>query len=315
MWGILALRCSPKSEPRPHYRKTSPRFTNTRFEIDSFGWSVPFSRLDIAIAQFPWLGRLIGDGTHRKRFSPDGNISPLAAALLCKVAALPSSVVRSTTAGLQSILKAKAFLANTTIQVQILGLAMMLQTFRRMVAVQAELPGGDDCVVLGVSHTWDETKQLLREWRSSNPYLRAPTQKIARTVVVQQSMVHAMAVRTDLGGQQHVHHRAETYLIPALQIDGKTTAHLTAALRSGPLPVHIKERMHQVASCVSALVLTPFFDAASTGGVCVCVRGTSGLATSCSIHQSGATCISSTALRRGCSRGTPSSPSCIASCG
>lgn len=179
--------------------------------------------------------------------------------MLCRAAFLPQSLTRGVSAGLKSILRARAFMTRFILQMQMIGLAATLTCFGNLLSKDDGSPTGS-VVVMGVSHFWDETKQFLREHRDTsaeNRFLKQPTQRIAKTVLVQTSMVNIVGIVRDADGSAQVHHRAETYLIPAYEMAGKSAAHLAKAiLSSAAVPLHELAKLRHVASRVSALVLS-----------------------------------------------------------
>lgn len=228
-------------------------------------FELALKRLDAAIATFPWLSKALGV----KRKTPlvsRGHLSEASAALLCKLACLPAAVTRTITTGAKTVLRTKAFMARLIVQVQQAGLMLMLLMLSALKPEPGPPECDQQCVAVGFAHTWDETKQLLREFlprSGANAYLRRPTQRVGRSIVVQQSMVHAMAVRQDAAGLRRCL-RSETFLIPAVQVTGKTARHLALCLQRGPVPMHNTQAMAQMAASVSVLLLTPCCDAAST---------------------------------------------------
>lgn len=217
------------------------------------------------MSQFPWLSRLIG-----RRSTPmvgtDGAMTEAGAEIFCTTAFLPASVTKSVSAGRKAILKARAFMVALIFQMQTIGMAAMLTVFAKLLRT----PTGDDngnVIVLGVTHSWDETKQLLREHRRpENAFLKQPAQRIGKNVLVQSSTVHAMGVLGGAGGEApSVYHRAESFLIAPLEVAGKTADFLASAiLRSMPIPLGDATKLAEVANRVSALVVTMWGDAAST---------------------------------------------------
>lgn len=214
--------------------------------------------------------RLVGQGVGASPgpfLGADGTMTEAAAEMLGRAAFLPHSLTRGASAGLKSILRARAFMARLIMQMQVIGIAAMVTSCGRL------LRNGDggsthSVVVIGVSHSWDETKQSLREHRSEaqkSSTMKQPTTRIAKTVLVQTSMVNAVGIIRSSDGETQVFHRAESYLIPALETAGKTARHLAqAVLQSTAFPLHELERLRRVAAQVSGLVVALWGDAAST---------------------------------------------------
>lgn len=223
-------------------------------------------RCDTAVGQFPWLAKVLG----RRRvpfLGADGTMTEAAAEMLGRAAFLPHSLTRGASAGLKSILRARAFMARLIMQMQVIGIAAMVTCCGRL------LRNGDggsthSVVVIGVSHSWDETKQSLREHHSEaqkSSTMKQPTTRIAKKVLVQTTMVNAVGIIRSSDGERQVFHRAESYLIPALETAGKTARHLAqAVLQSTAFPLHELERLRRVAAQVSGLVVALWGDVAST---------------------------------------------------
>ena len=226
--------------------------------------SHPYVRLDAAVAQFPFLSALLG---HRRKplVLGSGEISEQAAHMMCRAAFLPTSLTRRISAGLKAVLRARAFMTRFILRMQVVGMAAMFTKLSSLV----RRPDGSstgNVVVVGLSHSWDETKQMLREHKeTTNPFLKQPSARIGRNVLVQTSMVHATGIIHQPSGVAEVYHRAESVLVPPLELAGKTTGFLAKAiLDSMALPLHRPEIMRQISSRVSALVVTMWGDGAST---------------------------------------------------
>lgn len=139
------------------------------------------------------------------------------AEMVCRLAHIPSSLIRGSAAkGVKTVLRARAFLSRLLLRCQASGLAEMvrkLSDFKSGVGVAPMAVHETRLVaVLGVCHAWDESKQMLRE-QAKQPGARTPRQQVARDVLVQNSMVHAMCVQDTPDGPLR-YSRAETFLIP-----------------------------------------------------------------------------------------------------
>lgn len=226
----------------------------------------PLCRLDAAVVQIPWLGKVLGHRPTQPK-AGEGPLSSAAAEMLCRMAFLPASVTRTMSAGRKSVLKARAFMANFILHMQTVGLAMMFSIFGRLTR-KADGNEGEYIVAFGVNHSWDETKQMVREMPSPNPFLRQPNMRIGRNILVQTSMVHSMGVsRNPSAAETVVHHRAETFLVPTQELMGKTTGFLAKAiLGSMAIPLEDTAKLRDLASRVSVLIITFWGDAAKTNG-------------------------------------------------
>lgn len=111
------------------------------------------------------------------------------AELFVRIAFMPARVARTATTGLQMLLKTKAFMARLIVQMQTLGMMVMIVSLSQLLPRPGapEPHGPSACVALGFSHTWDETKQMLRDIVpevADNPYSKRPAQKVGRTILV-----------------------------------------------------------------------------------------------------------------------------------
>lgn len=213
----------------------------------------------------PWLPAVLGAAVPKtKLFRAAGTVSSTVAEMVCRLAHIPSSMVRgSTTKGVKTILRARAFLARLLLRCQAAGFAELLG---KLSAFKSGAEGGhleERVAVLGVCHAWGESRQMLRE-QAQQPGARTPRQQVARDVLVQNSMVHAMCIQAKADGMT-VHNRAETFLIPPLEIEQKTAAALlTALLMGAAVRFGSAESMQHLSEKVSGMVLTFWCDAASS---------------------------------------------------
>lgn len=221
-------------------------------------------RLEAAVARFPWLGKIVS--TERRSKKTDNELmSESRAAMLCRIAHLPSSLTRGITKGWHAILKIRAFMCRVILQMQISGLAQMMTGVEQFIAADAGTPGQQSVGVVGVMHSWDETKQMVRFVPSTSKHCKVPKMRIARDILVQRAMVHAHGIRQSRDGRVATHSRAETYICPPLELTGKATAQLVEAMqRTFPFPFHRRDAMVRLSEQTSALVLTFWGDSAST---------------------------------------------------
>lgn len=86
---------------------------------------------------------------------------------------------------------------------------------------------------------------MLRE-QAQQPGARTPRQQVARYVLVQSSMVHAMRIQAKANGMT-VYNRAEICLIPPLEVEQKTAVALLKALLMGAaVPFGSAESMQHI---------------------------------------------------------------------
>lgn len=90
-----------------------------------------------------------------------------------------------------------------------------------------------DCAtIIAISHSWDETKQMLRG-PARHHLARQGTQNISRNAIVQKVLLHTTAVLAEPEGRELEHPRSETVAIPPLELHGKGTDFVLVALRKG----------------------------------------------------------------------------------
>lgn len=179
------------------------------------------------------------------------------AMVLLQLAHIPGHIARTSTKGLRTVLKAKALITKLLLSLQTCCLSLMLVV---IAAWRLDCPPDDEkYVVLGVSHSWDDTTQRLRQ-PCKLQRARTPTQRIGQTIMVQ---------KEESGGQLHVCARAEHFTAPPLQMEGKTAGDLRKVMLvshpfSGPIQIEDRAAMHSLAGSVDAMVLTCWPDCAST---------------------------------------------------
>lgn len=124
--------------------------------------------------------------------------------------------------------------------------------------------GGACVTIVAVSHSWDETKQMLRELKKT-ALSRQGTQRIARSIMVQRSKVYAAAIVEEPSGRRTEFTRAESWLVPSLELFGKSAEFVLAGLRKGCcFPLFDTGRAKTLADKVDCIVLTLWGDAASS---------------------------------------------------
>eukprot|EP00972_Heterocapsa_arctica_P074605 11010469-Heterocapsa_arctica.AAC.1 len=151
------------------------------------------------------------------------------------------------------------------------GMLAMFASLHAFRVVPPARQGEDDRVgeqrfaVIGCAHSWDETRQLLRQSdvKSQNPFCRVPAQRVGRTVLAQRALVHAVGLQHNASGPDVLHHRSETYVIPPLEMAGKSSGHLAEAFRRcAPLNYFSPNFMREHCGKVDAVVITFWGDAA-----------------------------------------------------
>lgn len=154
-----------------------------------------------------------------------------------------------------------------------LVLALQASAFQALFASMAALrnkcealrvDGGEVATAIAISHSWDETKQMLRE-PPQGGLARRSTQKVSRNILVQRALVHACGLVAEPDGSKVEHTRSETMIVPATELYGKTTRFLAEGLRRGvPFPLFSASQSQELAKDVSVVVLSFLGDAAST---------------------------------------------------
>lgn len=193
----------------------------------------------------------------------------MAATMLCRLAHLPSVVGKLGGTGRDALLRAKCLITRLIVALQFASLGAMVRAMGawRSAAVSS---GEVRYVVLAVGHMWDDTTQRLRETRPTDN-ARQPRQRVGKTILVQKTMVNATAMHLEPGGRQTNFSRSESWLVPPVEVPGKTAADLRAAMlassacgRMGPLDIENRQCMHAMAGSLDALVLTLWPDGASS---------------------------------------------------
>lgn len=217
----------------------------------------------------PWLPVVLGTAVPKAKLSRGvGEVSTMVAEMICRLAHIPSSLIRCSAAkGVKTVLRARAFMSTLLLRCQARGFADLLRKLSAF-RCSADVAGAPDegrhkAAVIGVCHGWDESKQMLRE-QPTQSGARAPRQQVGRDVLVQTSMVHAMCIE-ETATEVNAYNRAETFLVPALQLVKKDAATLLAALQMGAaLPFGDLRSMTAISEQVSACVLTFWCDAAAS---------------------------------------------------
>lgn len=227
------------------------------------------ARLAAVGSVVPWLPVVLGNIVPSVKMTKNlGEVSPMVAEFVCRMAHIPNSLMKGAASkGVKTVLRARAFVCNLLLRCQAAGFAELLSRLSSFKDSASLSASGDHLTqriaVLGICHAWDESMQMLRD-PPSQLGARAPRQQVARDVLVQTSMVHAICVEESRGGRQ-VHSRAETFLVPILELSKKDAASLLSGLSKGSaLPFNNAAHMHAIAQQVSACVLTLWSDAASS---------------------------------------------------
>lgn len=171
---------------------------------------------------------------------------------------------------MRAVLRAKCLMARMILRLQVAGFSAMLgalAAFRR-----AAGQGDQRYAVVGLTHMWDDTTQRLRERRPAAG-ARQPQQKVGKTVLVQKSMVHALAVEAKRDGSTRYYSRGENWIIPAIEMPGKSAQDLRRAMlasgavgRHGALDIEDKSCMTGLSASLDAMVLTMWGDGAASNG-------------------------------------------------
>lgn len=225
----------------------------------------PPLRLDIVVSHFPRLTRVVGHA-RGPLITAGGRLSAEAAEMILRMALLPVGITKTISAGHKAILKAKAFVAGLVLQSQVIGLAVALTMFGSIIRRSQDGNRASNIVCVGISHSWDESKHMLRERRAAdNKYLRQPAQGVGHNILCQTSAVHAIGVVHNEDGTAEVHHRGETWLVSPLELAGKTTDFLArGVLDSVAVPLEDLDKMRVITSKVSCMVLSFWGDGAPT---------------------------------------------------
>lgn len=214
---------------------------------------------------FPWLSGVLCAGRRRPLVGKSGCLSLPCAELLGRVSLIPSSVCRATKAGANTVHKARAFMARFILALQVAAfgaLAWSMHGFR--IACAGLRDQAAECVtVLSFAHAWDETKQMLRE--PPRGMARRSTQKIAREILVQRGTLHALACVRHGDGRKVEHLRAETIIVPPVELYGKSAAYILGGLRRGSLfPLFDRAALGRLAQTVTAVTFSFWGDAAKS---------------------------------------------------
>lgn len=164
------------------------------------------NRLSAAAMSLPWLRGFLGVSNRRGADAKGLKDNSLAAAMLCKLAHVPSIVTTLGGAGVKAVLTAKCLMTRLIVKLQHAGLSAMVLA---MSSWRSQCPAGDQrLVMVGIAHMWDDTTQRLREKRPAAG-ARQPRQKVGKTVLVQNTMVHSTAFELSQGGVAKFFTRAE----------------------------------------------------------------------------------------------------------
>ena len=180
---------------------------------------------------------------------------------------VPAAVCRAARKGADSILRTQAFVVRLILALQRSGfdaMASNMASFRAACNNLVHQQGAQCETVLAFSHSWDETKQMLRE-PARQPHARESSQKVARNIIVQTSLVFASAFLRESNGRELEHTRSEVILVPPLELYGKTASFILAALQRGCIfPFFTKPAMHALTDNASTVIMSFWGDAAST---------------------------------------------------
>lgn len=168
-------------------------------------------RVVAATTSFPWLGKILNiSSSARSLISKAGNLSLSCAEVFGRVAYIPGAALRFAKTGATTIVRARTFVSRLVLALQTTALGALLSAmhkFRQGCADTVEA-GGACATVLVFRHSWDETKQLLRD-APKTAQARQPKYKVAKNVLVQRSMVYASASVTTPEGRTSHYNRCE----------------------------------------------------------------------------------------------------------
>ena len=120
--------------------------------------------------------------------------------------------IRGATSGLQTILKVRAFIVRLILYLQSSGLRALVNTLSTMAIPPPPSPDGQQdqtYVVLGIVHSWDEARQMVRQSdvQRQNPWARMPKQRVGRDILAQRAIVHAERLHCSIDGSHELSHR------------------------------------------------------------------------------------------------------------
>lgn len=216
------------------------------------------------MANFPWLSSILQTTKRQPLVSRAGEMSQACAETLIRVAHLGSAACRTAKRGVFTILRARALVVRLLLVMQTSAFQALFLSLAALRERCEEFPGGEVATAVAISHSWDETKQMLREPPQTEQSRRS-TQKVARNILVQRSFLHACGIIHESGGKKVEHSRSESVIIPPVELYGKTAGHVISGLRKGLLlPMFSPEKVSELSRCVTAVVLCFLGDAAST---------------------------------------------------
>lgn len=224
------------------------------------------ARLSAATSAFPWLNRILSTSRRQPLIDKVGSVSRACAETLLRVAHLPAALCRVVRHGASTLARAKCFVVRLLLALQHCGFEALVRNLAefRSEAQGIIAAGGECATVLAVRHSWDETKQLLREPPGSS-LARISGQKIARNILVQRTMVHASGALLHPDGRFTECTRSESVIVPPSELYGKSTQFVLAGIRAGLIfPILDLANVRRLAEQVSAIVLSFVGDAAST---------------------------------------------------
>lgn len=186
--------------------------------------------------------------------------------MFARAAFVPGSAFRHAKRGANTVIRMRTFVVRLILSLQMAALDGLLAAMDRMRQNFAE--GGREgttfASAIAFRHSWDETRQMLRDPPQSH-LARQSRQRVARTILVQRCMVHTSIATQDEDGQTSQHSRCESFIVPPLEMAGKTAGHLLSGLARGcPFPLLDVAAVRAMAQRTSATILGFCADSASS---------------------------------------------------
>lgn len=212
---------------------------------------------------FPWLRKVLSTNKRKPLVDSSGKVSDECADLFVRVAHVSASAARAAGQGVGMVLRIRAFVVRLFLAMQSASCDALVQALATLRAAAATSPGKKSATVVAFVHSWDETKQMLRQPRLTTA-ARQSTQPVGRNIMVQKSMVIAHAKLEDVG-EVHNYSRAESIIVPPMELYGKSSAFIVSGLRRGmQFPAFCKDAVHRLAEAGTTFVLTFIGDAAAS---------------------------------------------------
>lgn len=221
-----------------------------------------------AVSACPWLANVISVDKRKPLVDRSGHVTVSAAETIARLAHIPDAMCRAAKRGISTVLRVRAFIVRLFLWAQLSAFNGMMASMSRFLVAHADAAehGAQVAGVVCVTHSWDETKQLLKEPPGAAG-ARGSKQKVSRNIMVQRSAVRARVVLQEAGagGRRQESCRAETVVVPPIELYGKSTSWVLAGLQRGCIfPLFQKDAVHLLARTATATVLSFWGDAASS---------------------------------------------------